>query len=114
MHKITMDRQRKNMVGKKLKKYRKEHGMSFRSMASLFQKNGLEWDKNAVFLAEQEARAVIDIELYYLSKILCLSYNELLENDFKKKSRSSFLCKYPFQLWHVRHFIFHAQFNPCP
>lgn len=55
--------------------------MSFRSMASLFQKNGLEWDKNAVFLAEQEARAVIDIELYYLSKILCLSYNELLEND---------------------------------
>lgn len=70
MYKVIMDRESKNMVGKKIIETRKEHGIPLRLMAFLFQKNGLELDKNAMLLAEQDAHAGIDIELYYRQKYL--------------------------------------------
>ena len=69
-----------NICGKTVEKRRKEMGLSERQLAELLQIAGLDLDKNAIQRIEAGKRFVTDIEITYLSKVLELSYEELLKN----------------------------------
>lgn len=68
-----------NICGSIIASRRKEIGKSQRQLADLLQIAGLDIDKNAVQRIEAGKRFVTDIELTYLSKVLNLSYDELLQ-----------------------------------
>lgn len=68
-----------NLCGKAIASRRKEMGKSQRQLADLLQIAGLDIDKNAVQRIEAGKRFVTDIELYYLAKVLHLSYEALIE-----------------------------------
>lgn len=67
-----------NICGNVVASRRKELGKSQRQLADLLQLEGLDIDKNAIQRIEAGKRFVTDIELTYLSKVLSLSYDELL------------------------------------
>ncbi|MBE6916932.1 MAG: helix-turn-helix transcriptional regulator [Ruminococcaceae bacterium] len=67
-----------NLCGSVIAQRRKEMKKSQRELADLLQIAGLDVDKNAVQRIEAGKRFVTDIELVYLSKVLDLSYQELL------------------------------------
>ena len=67
-----------NLCGTIIESRRKEMGKSQRQLADLLQIAGLDIDKNAVQRIEAGKRFVTDIELPYLSKVLDLTYDELL------------------------------------
>ena len=67
-----------NLCGAAIERRRKELGKSQRELADMLQIAGLDIDKNAVQRIEARKRFVTDIELVYLSKVLNLSYEELL------------------------------------
>lgn len=67
-----------NVCGMVIAKYRKSMGKSQRELADALQLMGLDIDKNAIQRIEAGKRFVTDIELVYLSKILKVSYEELL------------------------------------
>ena len=71
-----------NVCGTALTKYRKKRRMSQRQLAELFQLKGLDVDKNAIQRIESGQRFVTDIELTVFSRVLQLSYTELLNGDF--------------------------------
>ncbi len=58
---------------------RKEMNISQRELADLLQLSGLDIDKNAIQKLEAGERFVTDIELKHLSKVLNLTYEELLD-----------------------------------
>lgn len=70
-----------NICGNAVEKRRKEMGLSQRQLAELLQIAGLDLDKNAIQRIEAGKRFVTDIEITYLSKVLELSYEELLKNN---------------------------------
>ena len=72
-----------NICGTVIEKRRKQMGKSQRQLADLLQIAGLDIDKNAIQRIEAGKRFVTDIELTYLSKVLNLSYEELL-SDFDR------------------------------
>lgn len=67
-----------NLCGAIIEKRRKQMGKSQRQLADLLQIAGLDIDKNAIQRIEAGKRFVTDIELTYFSKVLNLSYEELL------------------------------------
>lgn len=67
-----------NLCGTIIESQRKKMGKSQRQLADLLQIAGLDIDKNAVQRIEAGKRFVTDIELPYLSKVLDLTYDELL------------------------------------
>lgn len=67
-----------NLCGAIIESQRKKMGKSQRQLADLLQIAGLDIDKNAVQRIEAGKRFVTDIELPYLSKVLDLTYDELL------------------------------------
>lgn len=67
-----------NLCGAVIEKKRKEMKKSQRELADMLQIAGLDIDKNAVQRIEARKRFVTDIELVYFSKVLKLSYEELL------------------------------------
>ena len=69
-----------NLCGEVIMKRRKEMGKSQRQLADMLQIAGLDVDKNAIQRIEAGKRFVTDIELRYLSKVLNLSYEMLLDN----------------------------------
>lgn len=71
---------RNNVCGSIIEKRRKELGKSQRQLADMFQIAGLDIDKNAVQRIEAGKRFVTDIELTYISKVLNLPYETLLDN----------------------------------
>ena len=72
-----------NVCGKKIASRRKELLFSQRELADSLQLIGLDIDKNAIQRIEAGKRFVTDIELIYFSKILNLSFNELLNTETK-------------------------------
>ena len=70
-----------NLCGAIIEKRRKQMGKSQRQLADLLQIAGLDIDKNAIQRIEAGKRFVTDIELTYFSKVLNLSYKELLANS---------------------------------
>lgn len=73
------DKGTNNICGKAIYKYRKEHKISQRQLADMLQLSGLDIDKNAIQRIEAGKRFVTDIEIKYLSKVLELSYESLLD-----------------------------------
>ena len=61
--------------------YRKKLNKSQRELADVLQLLGLDIDKNAIQRLEAGKRFVTDIELSYLSRALCVSYEELLKDN---------------------------------
>lgn len=72
---------RNNICGKHIAASRKQAGKSQRELADTLQILGLDVDKNAIQRIESGQRFVTDIELVYLSKVLNLSYEQLLSED---------------------------------
>lgn len=70
-----------NLCGAIIEKRRKQMGKSQRQLADLLQIAGLDIDKNAIQRIEAGKRFVTDIELTYFSKVLNLSYEELLADS---------------------------------
>lgn len=70
-----------NLCGKNVKQIRqtKHPKLSQRGLSALLQLEGLDIDKNAIQRIESGQRFVTDIELKYLSKVLNVSIDELLD-----------------------------------
>ena len=66
--------------GKRIAKKRKEINISQRELADRLQLIGLDVDKNAIQRIECGKRFVTDIEIKAFSKILDLSYEDLLSD----------------------------------
>ena len=69
-----------NFCGKNIAQFRKALNISQRELADRLQLAGLDIDKNAVQRIECGKRFVTDIEIVYLSKVLNVSYEDLLNN----------------------------------
>lgn len=74
------DNGRNNICGTQVAHYRKLSGKSQRALADALQLSGLDIDKNAIQRIEAGKRFVTDIELIHLSKVLQVSYEELLSD----------------------------------
>jgi len=68
-----------NICGKKVAKFRKDLKISQRILADRLQLSGLDVDKNAIQRIECGKRFVTDIELVALSKVLDISFDDLLK-----------------------------------
>lgn len=70
-----------NICGEKVKKFRlaMPEKTSQRKLADLLQVEGLDLDKNAVQRIEAGSRFVTDIEIRIISKVLGVSYQDLLD-----------------------------------
>ena len=69
-----------NFCGKNIAQFRKALNISQRELADRLQLAGLDIDKNAVQRIECGKRFVTDIEIVYISKVLNVSYEDLLNN----------------------------------
>lgn len=69
---------RNNLCGKTIEKHRKAMHKSQRELADMLQLAGLDVDINAVQRIEAGKRFVTDIELTFFSRVLNVSYEELL------------------------------------
>lgn len=67
-----------NVCGKNIASFRKKLKLSQRQLADMLQLSGLDVDKNAIQRIECGKRFVTDIELIIISKVLNLSFDELL------------------------------------
>lgn len=72
-----------NVCGAHVAAARKGLKISQRELADRLQLSGLDVDKNAVQRIEAGKRFVTDIELVALSKVLGLSFDELLSGHFE-------------------------------
>jgi len=70
-----------NICGKNVAKLRKAARLSQNQLAGLLQLHGLDVDKNAIQRIEAGKRFVTDIELVYLSDVLRVSYDSLLNRE---------------------------------
>ncbi len=70
---------RNNICGIKVAKLRKALKISQRELSDRLQAINLDIDKNAVQRIESGQRFVTDIEMIYLSKVLSVTVEELLE-----------------------------------
>lgn len=70
-----------NICGVKIKEYRLAlpSKTSQRKFAEMLQAQGLDLDKNAIQRIEAGSRFVTDIELKIISKVLGVSYSDLLD-----------------------------------
>lgn len=73
-----------NISGKIISIKRKELGYSQREFADKLQLSGLDIDKNAIQRIEAGKRFVTDIELVHISKVLQLSYEALLNQNYSE------------------------------
>ena len=68
-----------NICGNNVAHYRKSLNISQRELADRLQLAGLDIDKNAIQRIEAGKRFVTDIEIVYISKVLNVSYTDLLK-----------------------------------
>ena len=68
-----------NMCGRNVAKFRQEMRISQRELADRLQLVGLDVDKNAIHRIECGKRFVTDIELIALTRVLGVTYGDLLE-----------------------------------
>lgn len=72
---------RNNICGMQIARSRKQMKKSQRELADSLQLLGLDIDKNAIQRIEAGKRFVTDIELVYISKVLNISYDVLLQES---------------------------------
>lgn len=82
MYKNRAQDGRNNLVGLSVKNFRESlpEKTSQRRLADMLQREGLDIDKNAIQRIESGSRFVTDIELKALSKVLNVSYEQLLDS----------------------------------
>ena len=78
MYKNKAENGDNNIIGKKLKDYRKRLGLSQNGLAKLLQLEGLDIDKNAIQRIEARKRFVTDIEIHLICKVLHVTFEELV------------------------------------
>lgn len=71
----------KNLISKQLIALRKQQNLSQRKFAHLLQLEGYDIDKNVITRIETNKRYVTDIELQAFSKILGVSYEDLIDGN---------------------------------
>lgn len=81
MYKNKAENGENNICGRKLKEIREglPEKTSQRQLAEMFQRAGVDLDKNAVQRIESGKRFVTDIELKTIAQVLGISYQELLD-----------------------------------
>lgn len=72
-----IDGEKMNLVGEKVKKYRKMRKMSQQMLSARLELLGVYICRGSVSRIEDCSRTVTDIELYALSKVLNVEINEL-------------------------------------
>ncbi len=70
-----------NICGRNIAAFRKAAGLSQNQLAGQLQLQGLDVDKNAIQRIEAGKRFVTDIELVYLSKVLKVTFDSLLNQE---------------------------------
>ena len=70
-----------NICGRNIARLRKSKKWSQNRLASMLQIRGLNVDKNAVQRIEAGKRFVTDIELVYLSEVLAVPLDDLLDRE---------------------------------
>jgi transcriptional regulator with XRE-family HTH domain len=70
---------KKNLIGERLKKLRKQKNLSQRALARELQLIGIDMDKNVITRIETNQRYVCDFELQALKEIFEVSYDYLID-----------------------------------
>lgn len=70
-----------NLCGRRIRSFRENMpgSPSQRQLADMLQVEGLDVDKNAIQRIEAGSRFITDIELKIIAKVLCVSYEDLLD-----------------------------------
>lgn len=76
--KIYWDGKSKNIIGNKIKKLRKERGLTQKHLSELLQLEGHEFSDLTILRIEQGNRFVPDYEIVILADFLGISTDELL------------------------------------
>ena len=76
--KIYWHESSKNIIGKKLKELRKQHGLSQERLASLLQLQGMECSDLTILRIEKGQRFVPDYEIVLIAKFFDITTDELL------------------------------------
>ena len=76
-----IDTEAKNMVGKKVKKYRKGLKMSQQELSDKLEVLAIYICRGSISRIEDQTRKVNDIELWGLSQVLKVSIDELFEQQ---------------------------------
>jgi len=77
--KIYWDGQSKNIIGEKVRSFRKDRGWTQKQLSEKLQLEGFEFSELTVLRIEKGLRFVPDYELKALSKALGVSYEALLD-----------------------------------
>ena len=76
-----IDTETKNMVGKKVKKYRKDLKMSQQELSDKLEILAIYICRGSISRIEDQTRTVTDIELWGLSQVLKVSIDALFEQQ---------------------------------
>lgn len=79
MARILSAEGKKNLIGKRLIKIRKQHSLSQRDLSYKLQLAGYDLDKNVITRIENYQRYVSDIELKGLCEVLQITSAELID-----------------------------------
>ena len=83
---IYLDNEHKNILGKNVRKLRKERKLTQKDLAAKVQTIGLDMDRLAIVRIEAGTRVIADYEVLYLKEALELkSIDELYKNCIDRK-----------------------------
>ena len=77
-----------NLIGSKLKKYRKQKKMSQQALSNKLELMGVYVCRGSISRIEDRSRTVTDIELYAFSLALGVSVNDLFDEELLKQKYS--------------------------
>lgn len=70
-----------NLIGDKVREYRKKRGMSQQALSNALELMGVYVCRGSVSRIEDKSRTVTDIELYAIAKVLCVTVEELFGDN---------------------------------
>jgi transcriptional regulator with XRE-family HTH domain len=77
----------KNLINKRLRELRQEHGMSQNGLAQMLQLKGCDVDKNIINRIENDKRHVTDMELKAFVDIFGVDYGYLVEGRTEDRTK---------------------------
>ncbi len=79
-----IDGEKMNLIGKNVRIYRKKRHMSQQALSNKLELLGVYICRGSISRVEDCSRTVTDIELFALSKVLCVSIDDLFnDNDLE-------------------------------
>ena len=84
-----MEQSIRNAVGTQIRRFRDSKGISQQRLASLCSLAGYEITRSTLAKIEAEIRAVSDVELFVIAKVLRLKIDELFPPDFEKSLKKN-------------------------